>query len=327
MRLDPDPHSDPLRRWFDHEQAEATRQWLSQPQNHFLVQEDPAYPPLLREIADAPEFLFVKGDPALLCNPMVAIVGSRQATTQGCIDADAFAEALSKSGITVVSGLAVGIDAAAHRGALRGPGSTVAVIGTGTDRVYPASNLDLAREIASRGAIVSEFPRGTAAQKWHFPKRNRIISGLSFGCLVVEASLTSGSIITAQSALEQGREVFAIPGSIHSPHSKGCHRLLRDGAKLVETASDILEELRFCMPVTAAADMARPDVAEGNEASDPSDPILRELAHSPLTPDQLCLRTGLTAGQVSLMLTSLELEGKVASLPGGSYQRLDFRRR
>ncbi|MDE1941960.1 MAG: DNA-processing protein DprA [Betaproteobacteria bacterium] len=322
--LRPDP--DPLHRWFDPDQAEATRQWLSQPRNHFLTQEDRAYPPLLREIADAPEFLFVKGDPALLAKPMVAIVGSRHATRQGCMDAESFAEALSTSGITVVSGLATGIDAAAHRGALKGPGGTVAVIATGADRVYPASNRELAREIASCGALVSEFPLGTAAQKWHFPKRNRIISGLSSGCVVVEATLTSGSIITAQLALEQGREVFAIPGSIHSPFSKGCHRLIREGAKLVETARDILEELHFPLSPVAAGDVS-PAVPEDTIPRDPRDLLFRELLHSPLTLDQLCLRTGLTAGQVSLMLTSLELEGEVSSLPGGRYQRLDFRRR
>ncbi len=325
MHPDPAPHSDPLLKWFSPEQAETTRHWLAAPGNHFLPLDDPSYPPLLREIADPPPYLFVKGNTALLSRPLVAIVGSRNATRQGCLDAEAFAESLSAAGIAVVSGLAVGIDAAAHRGALRAASGTVAVIGTGADRVYPAANRDLAREIAGAGAIVSEFPLGASAQKWHFPKRNRIISGLSAGCLVVEATVTSGSIITAQLALEQGREVFAIPGSIHSPFSKGCHRLIREGAKLVETARDILEELRFppadraLAPETGALSGA--DTLAGPEGS-----LLTEMAHSPLTLDQLCLRTGLTAGQVSLMLTSLELDGRIAALPGGLYQRVNFRR-
>lgn len=325
MRPDQNPHADSLSQWFSPEQVEATRRWLAEDGNWLLGQDDSAYPPLLREIADPPEYLFVKGDVALLSRPMVAIVGSRNASRQGCLDAEAFAESLSAAGVAIVSGLATGIDAAAHRGALKGSAGTVAVIGTGADRVYPAAHHGLARTIADAGAIVSEFPLGTPAQKWHFPRRNRIISGLSAGCLVVEATLTSGSIITAQLALEQGREVFAVPGSIHSPLSKGCHRLIREGAKLVETARDILEELQFQLPAPAAVTDAAvdPDAVLSQESEDL---VLRELTHSPLSLDQVCLRTGLTAGRVSLMLTSLELDGRVASLPGGLFQQVNFRR-
>ncbi len=319
------PGPDSLPCWFTSEQAAQTRDWLSHPENHFLLQEALDYPALLKEISDPPAFLFVKGDLSLLSRPMVSIVGSRNATRQGCIDAEAFAESLSNAGLTIVSGLAEGIDAAAHRGALRGRGSTIAVIGTGADRVYPASNRRLAQEIAANGALVSEFALGSPAQKWHFPRRNRIIAGMSLGCLVVEASLTSGSIITARQGLEQGREIFAIPGSIHSPFSKGCHRLIRDGAKLVETAQDILEELRYqASDLQVGAPESSPD---GPALPENAQPILDELARGPLSSDQICHRTGLTTGQVSLMLTSLELLGRIEVLPGGRYQRLDFGRR
>ncbi len=318
------PSPESLQQWLSPEQVETTRQWLTHPGNHVLTQDDPDFPSLLREVHSPPNLLFVKGNPALLSRPMVAMVGSRSATRQGCIDAEAFALALSQMGITVVSGLATGIDAAAHRGALRGIGSTVAVIGTGADRIYPAMHRALAHEIANHGAIVSEFPLGTTAQKWHFPKRNRIIAGLSTGCLVVEASLTSGAILTAQYALEQGREVFAIPGSIHSPLSKGCHRLIREGAKLVETAQDILEELQFPLSIPALTGATDPP-PESTLAFPESRLLLNELTSTALTIDELCERTGLTAGQVSLMLTSLELGGHVAPLPGGRYQRLNFK--
>lgn len=319
------PGPDPLLRWLTSGQAAETRDWLVHPENHFVLHDEQAYPALLKELSDRPDYLFVKGNPALLSRPMLAIVGSRNATRQGCLDAEAFAEALSHAGITIVSGLAEGIDAAAHRGALRGKGSTIAVIGTGADRVYPARNKNLAQDIAAQGAIISEFALGTPAQKWQFPKRNRIIAGISMGCLVVEASLTSGSIITARLGLEEGREIFAIPGSIHSPFSKGCHRLIRDGAKLVETARDILEELRYQTPDLAPDTPEPPAVIA--ELPENSQSVLHELIQGPLSLDQICHRTGLTTGQVSLMLTSLELFGQIAVLPGGRYQRLDFGRR
>ncbi|MHB8353350.1 MAG: DNA-processing protein DprA [Burkholderiales bacterium] len=319
------PGPDPLLRWFTPEQVAQTRDWLEHPENHFIFQEEAGYPALLKELSDRPDYLFVKGNAALLSRPMLAIVGSRNATRQGCLDAEAFAEALSHAGITIVSGLAEGIDAAAHRGALRGKGGTVAVIGTGADRIYPASNRQLAQEIAAQGAIITEFALGSTAQKWHFPKRNRIIAGISMGCLVVEASLTSGSIITARLGLEEGREIFAIPGSIHSPFSKGCHRLIRDGAKLVETARDILEELRYQTIDLALSDPEPSPIVTGLPENSQS--VLNELIQGPLSLDQICHRTGLTTGQVSLMLTSLELFGQISALPGGRYQRLDFGRR
>jgi DNA processing protein len=315
---------DPLLRWFTSEQASKIRDWLIHSENHFILQEEAAYPALLKELSNRPDYLFVKGNPALLSRPMLAIVGSRNATRQGCLDAEAFAESLSHAGITIVSGLAEGIDAAAHRGALRGKGSTIAVIGTGADRVYPAGNLRLAQDIAAQGAIITEFALGSPAQKWHFPKRNRIIAGISMGCLVVEASLTSGSIITARLGVEEGREIFAIPGSIHSPFSKGCHRLIRDGAKLVETAQDILEELHYQTPGLLSNVPAPPPVI--TELPENSQSVLHELIQGPLSLDQICHRTGLTTGQVSLMLTSLELFGQISVLPGGRYQRLDFGR-
>ncbi len=332
MKADSSPGTDPLLRWLTPDQVAHTRAWLAHSENHIILHDSSGYPPLLKELSDRPDFLFVKGNATLLSRPMIAIVGSRNATRQGCIDAEAFAEALSNAGLTIVSGLANGIDAAAHRGAMRGKGSTVAVIGTGADRVYPAINHELAREIATCGVIVSEFALGSVAQKWHFPKRNRIIAGMSLGCLVVEASLTSGSIITARLGLEQGREIFAIPGSIHSPFSKGCHRLIRDGAKLVETARDILEELQYQIPdpVQAINPVTLCDVHEktldAGTFPKNTELVLSELIQGPLSLDQICQRTGLTTAQVSLMLTSLELLGHIGILPGGRYQRLDFRR-
>jgi DNA processing protein len=251
---------------------------------------------------------------------MVAIVGSRNATQQGVRDAAAFARALSESGLTVVSGLALGVDAAAHEGGLAGLGSSVAVVGTGLDRVYPARNKALAHRLAAQGAIVSEFSLGTPPKSGHFPRRNRIISGLALGVLVVEAALESGSLITARLAAEQGKDVFALPGSIHSPLSKGCHRLIKQGAKLVESAQDILEELG---PRLGACP-ARPErtEAEGAPAEFASDPLLDALATGPLALDQLAGRLGLTVDALSVRLLSAELAGTVARLPGGLYQRI-----
>lgn len=303
-------------------EAAAAIEWLSHKGNHFLTCDEPGYPYLLRETADPPPFLFVTGSLSLLNKPMVALVGSRNATRQGCLDAEAFAQALSEAGVTVVSGLAAGVDGAAHHGALGGAGSTIAVLGTGMDRVYPSGHRELAHTIARKGTLVSEFPLGMGPQKWHFPKRNRIIAGLSLGCLVVEASLSSGSLITARLALEAGREVFAIPGSIHSPFSKGCHQLIKEGAKLVETVQDILDELPF--------NALKAPHLEGAQTPSPTPALAgatgllwAELGQCSLSPNELSLRLGLTIGQVSLMLTSLELAGQVAAVPGGRYQRLD----
>jgi DNA processing protein len=293
----------------------AAQSWLAQPDNHFIPRTDPGYPPQLLELPDAPAWLYVKGDPAWLARPMLAIVGSRHATQQGLRDATAFAQALSEAGLTVVSGLALGVDAAAHEGGLAGIGSSVAVVGTGLDRVYPARNRDLAHRLAAQGAIVSEFPLGTPPKTGHFPRRNRLISGLSVGVLVVEAALESGSLITARLAAEQGREVFALPGSIHSSLSKGCHRLIKQGAKLVESASDILEELGGRLSMHAL-----PQAQPLAEVSD--DPLLDALATTPLALDQLAERLGLTVDALSVRLLSAEMAGTVARLPGGLYQRI-----
>lgn len=291
--------------------------WLEGPQRSLVTLADPGYPRALLEIADPPAVLYAQGRTGLLQHPSLAVVGSRNATAQGMANAEAFARALSEAGLTIVSGLALGIDAAAHRGGLAGPGSTIAVLGTGIDILYPARNASLAAEIGSRGLLLSEFPLGTAAVTHNFPRRNRLISGLARGCLVVEAALASGSLITARAAADQGREVFAIPGSIHSPLSKGCHALLKSGAKLVESADDVLSELsgfRAPGPRTPAASRQAARAEAG---------LLVHLGHDPVDIDALCARAGLPAEQVSAELLRLELEGRVAALPGGLYQRLE----
>lgn len=303
------------------ESVDTALAWAGEPGNHILTLADASFPQGLLQTADPPCLLYVKGDPGLLNRPALALVGSRNATAQGNANAEAFARALSEAGLTIVSGLALGIDAAAHRGALSGAGSTVAVIGTGADRIYPASNAELARQIAARGSVISEFGLGTPAAAYNFPRRNRIISGLARGVLVVEAALGSGSLITARMALEQGREVFAIPGSIHSPLSKGCHQLIKQGAKLVESAQDVLEELRWDIsPPRAAMPIHAPEqgVAEDEQASR----LLEYIGFDPVDPDTLLTRAGLTADSLFAMLTVLELEGRVERLPGGRLQRI-----
>ncbi|MDB5801184.1 MAG: dprA [Rhodocyclales bacterium] len=305
---------------LDHETEggiNAALAWAAEPHNHILTLSDAAFPQSLLQTADPPCLLYVKGDPQLLNRPAIALVGSRNATAQGNANAEAFARALSQAGLTVVSGMALGIDAAAHRGALAGRGSTVAVIGTGADRVYPASNAALAHKIVENGAIISEFALGTPAAAYNFPRRNRLISGLSRGVLVIEAALGSGSLITARMALEQGREVFAIPGSIHSPLSKGCHQLIKQGAKLVESAQDVLEELRW----DASSPQLAP-LAEEPNAPDETSRLLALIGFDPVDPDTLSARAGLTADSLFAMLTVLELEGRVERLPGGRLQRL-----
>ena len=299
-------------RGVDATAIQAGRDWLAVPGNHLITWFDPAYPAALRDLPAPPAWLYVKGDPAWLSRPMLAIVGSRHATPQGLRDAEAFAHALSDAGPTIVSGLALGVDTAAHQGGLAGLASSVAVVGTGLDRVYPARNRALAHRLAADGAIVSEFAIGTLPKSGHFPRRNRIISGLSLGVLVVEAALESGSLITARLAAEQGREVFALPGSIHSALSKGCHRLIKQGAKLVESAADVLEELGRVLPVSS----------QSHPPTSASDPLLDALAGGPLAPDQLASRLGLTVAEVSVKLLAAELEGALAKLPGGLYQRL-----
>jgi DNA processing protein len=255
--------------------------------------------------------LYVKGRLDLLNVPSLAVVGSRNATTQGIRNAEAFARSISDARLCIVSGMAQGIDTAAHVGGLLGAGSSIAVVGTGLDKVYPASNRELAHRLAQLGTIVSEFALGTPPLAANFPRRNRIISGLSLGCLVVEASVQSGSLITARMALEQGREVFAIPGSIHSPQSKGCHTLIKQGAKLVENARDILEELGQSVAFSSP-----------NDGIQPEHPLFLHLGFDPLDAETLAQRSGLTIAELSAILLQLELDGHIASLPGGLYQRI-----
>ena len=319
------PRVEAARAWLDDTRAEDDRRAL-------WTLGDTHYPAALLQTADPPLALFAQGDPAWMARPMLAIVGSRHATAQGLDNARAFARHFSDAGWTVVSGLASGIDGAAHDGALAGAGGTVAVVGTGLDTVYPVRHRKLAERIRARGLILSEYGPGTPPLPPHFPRRNRIIAGLAAGTLVVEATLQSGSLITARLAAEAGREVFAIPGSIHAPQARGCHALIRQGAKLVETAQDVLEELRpLAMPLSLPFDAdgdAHP--GEGKDAAhnapndvptDATDPLLRALGHDPVTLDALCARTGWDPALLNVKLLELELDGQVARLPGGLFQR------
>ena len=313
---------------FDNRLA-AAQAWLAgAPQRHVLCLGDDAYPASLLATADPPLLLYVQGELAWLSRPMVAIVGSRSASAQGRDNARAFARALAEQGWVIVSGLAQGIDGAAHEGALDAASAspsgtpdagTVAVVGTGLDRVYPPSHRGLADRIAQHGALVSEYAPGTPALPEHFPQRNRIIASLCQGTLVVEAALRSGSLITARLALEAGREVFAVPGSIHAPQSKGCHQLIKQGAKLVESATDITEELRGPTP-PGQAQPALPGTAS-NGPEDPKDPLLDALGFEPTTLDALQARTGWPTAQLNAKLLELELQGLVARLPGGLFQQ------
>ncbi|MDD5298932.1 MAG: DNA-processing protein DprA [Gallionella sp.] len=313
---------------IDDEQIAPALAWLEDGNNHIVTLADGDYPQALLNISDPPLLLYVKGRLDLLNRAALAIVGSRNATPQGLNNAEAFAKSLSDTGLCIISGMAHGIDAAAHRGALRGsgnnPGSSIAVVGTGLDKVYPAANRDLAHALASQGTLISEFPLGTPPLAANFPRRNRIISGMSTGCLVVEASLQSGSLITARLALEQGRDVFAIPGSIHAPQSKGCHALLKQGAKLVETAQDILEELGGLITVSVAAAARDPVMTgmQGLEAQGSNSALLGHLGFDPVDLDTLGKRSGLTIAELSAMLLTFELEGRISALPGGLYQRI-----
>jgi len=304
------------------------------PDTQLLTPADAAYPALLREIARPPPQLFVRGAVAALSLPQLAIVGSRNATPVGAETARHFSSHLAARGFCITSGLAEGIDAAAHRGALAVGGRTVAVCGTGPDIVYPRHHEGLAAEIiATGGAIVSEFAPGTAVRRGNFPRRNRLISGLAVGTLVVEAGVRSGALITARHALEQGREVFAIPGSIHNPVARGCHRLIRNGAKLVETAADIVEELANLLATLGLEDPPgragpAPEATDGPAESDSSYArLLAAMAWDPVDADTLVARSGLTIGDVSSMLLLLEMQGSVRALSGGRYQRADKNRR
>ncbi len=315
-------------------QHQATMDWLNGGDDRRIaVLGDAAYPPVLLDIEDPPLMLYMLGTMASSTHSAtekiansLAIVGSRNPTPQGESNARQFAKAFGSAGICVVSGLALGIDGAAHDGALLGGGETIAVVGTGLDRVYPKRHLDLAHRIARQGMIVSEFPLGTPPLTANFPRRNRIISGLSRGTLVVEAALQSGSLITARLAAEQGKEVFAIPGSIHSPQSRGCHALIKQGAKLVEVAQDVLEELRLVPAGLGAAPAALPGPLEGDEADEAAGardgPLLAALGFDAVSLDALQARTGLDTAHLQAGLLELELDGQVTRLPGGLFQRM-----
>jgi len=305
----------------DEATIEADLAWAAQPQAHILTLADDRYPARLRAIADPPPLLYVYGDPDCLAVPQLAMVGTRSPTPTGRETAREFARHLAGMGLTITSGLALGIDAASHRGALAGGGYTVAVVGTGLDRVYPARHRELAHEIAEQGALVSEFAPGMPPLAANFPRRNRIISGLSVGVLVVEAARQSGSLITARLALEQGREVFAVPGSIHNPQARGCHQLLRQGAKLVETAQDVVEELGSLVAYSPASAAESEETASAAPAELDAEyqKVLECIGHEPTSVDTVVERSGLTADAVCSMLLVLELQGLIAATTGGHY--------
>jgi DNA processing protein len=294
--------------------AGAVRAWRATPGNHVLTLADPAYPALLRQIPAAPILLYAKGNPALLSGPAIAIVGSRSASAQGRANAAAFARAFSGAGMAVVSGMALGIDAAAHEGALEGPGGTVAVLGTGIDRVYPNRHRALAHRIAAQGCLLSEFPLGYPVRSENFPRRNRLISGLCRATVVVEAALKSGSLITARFANEQGRDVFAVPGSIHSPLARGCHALIREGTRLADSAADVLGEL--------ALGSSAPGAPPGPPLAPAQALLLDALGFDAIDAGSLAGLTDSEVGALQARLLALELAGHVERLPGGLYQRL-----
>jgi len=305
---------------FDQRLQQATHWWRAAPARHVITLADAEYPPQLLRTPDPPLLLYVQGRLELLAAPGIAIVGSRNASAQGMDNARAFATHLSREHWCIVSGLAQGIDRAAHEGGLDGPGSTLAVVGCGLDIVYPQRHRALAQRIGQEGAVISEYAPGTPPLANNFPLRNRIIAGLSRGTLVVEAAVQSGSLITARVAAECGREVFAVPGSIHSPLSRGCHALIRQGAKLVESAQDIVEELRPTQPSVQPA-AAAPENDAGSDAPAAADGLLQAMGHDPVTLDALGARSGWPVHVLSAKLLELELAGAVERLPGGLYQR------
>ncbi len=313
----------------DRGRIDADLRWLEAPGRSLLTADSSDYPALLARSAQPPTALFVAGDAALLWNPQVAIVGSRHASAGGLANARAFARDLALAGFTITSGLAAGIDGAAHAAALAAGGTSVAVLGSGLDRIYPRRHQDLAGQLQASGALVSEFPPGTPPLPENFPRRNRIIAGLSLATLVVEAGLQSGSLITARLAAEAGREVFAIPGSIHNPMARGCHRLLREGAGLVETVTDVLDGLGPLARELGAEISARlpPQPSPESSPKPVLSPECRRLwlaiGHDLVEFDLLLERSGLTAAAISSMLITLELDGLIAALPGNRYQRLD----
>ncbi|MES2979499.1 MAG: DNA-processing protein DprA [Pseudomonadota bacterium] len=312
------------------EQVDRTFEWLASGDDRRIVCiGDPDYPAALLDTEDPPLMLYLLGalaDPAALgqlnAANCLAIVGSRNPTPQGAANAREFARSLGGSGQCIVSGLALGIDGAAHEGALLGGGTTIAVVGTGLDRVYPRKHLELAHQIAERGMLVSEFPLGTPALTSNFPKRNRIISGLAQGTLVVEAAVRSGSLITARLAVEQGKDVFAIPGSIHSPQSKGCHLLIKQGAKLVESAQDVLEELKLPTPAAGSGASTADFACEDPAAASAEDAVLRAMGFDPVSVDAIQSRTGLSTPALQAQLLTHELAGHLARMPGGLFQRI-----
>ena len=313
----------------DAEMIAPTLKWLEKDNVHIVTLADSTYPQKLLEISNPPAVLYAIGNLHWLNHPTIAIVGSRSATPQGEKNAEEFAKSLCEQGLCVISGMALGIDGAAHRGSLKANGATIAVVGTGLDIVYPARHRDLAHKIAERGLILSEFPLGTPSKAQNFPRRNRLISGLSLGCLVVEANIDSGSLITARLAAEQGREVFAIPGSIHSPVTKGCHQLIKQGAKLVESVQDILEEINWAtiansLPsknslLSISPSGLMPDVSPN---SPQTNTVLDLMGFDPVNFESIRTNSGLTTEALSSMLMLLELENKITSLAGGNYQRL-----
>jgi len=314
----PSAVADEIRHGPRHAAAEPVFSWLAQSGNALITLADQDYPTALLQIADPPPLLYLKGRRELLGQPAMAVVGSRHGTPQGLLDAHAFAAVLSDSGLCIVSGLALGIDAAAHCGGLAGASGTIAIVGTGLDIVYPRANHRLAHDIANHGLLISEFPLGTAAKSGNFPRRNRLISGLSLGCLIIEAAQRSGSLITARLAAEQGREVFALPGSIHSPLAKGCHALIKQGAKLVECAQDILDEISW---QTAAIVPQKTNHHEPPPTASPErEQLLSAMGHAPCDISTLAARSGLTSEVVCAILLGMELGGEVAALPGGLYQ-------
>lgn len=320
--------------WIDAPDAarlDADLAWLAQADHHLLRCTDPDFPPQLTEIPQPPAALFVAGNPALLLGAQLAVVGARSASAQGMANAREFARVFARAGLAITSGMADGIDGAAHAGALEANGATIAVIGTGADLVYPRKHRELAARIVQRGAIVSEYPLGTPARAEHFPQRNRLIAGLALGTLVIEASLQSGSLITARLAGEMGREVFALPGSIHNPLSRGCHKLIREGARLVETAQEVVAALAPGAQALGAQLRERLEAAPEEPSLDTPatrarDPdyalLLAVLGETPLGLDELAARTALKPAELSSMLLLLELEGTVAPAVNGRWQRL-----
>lgn len=312
-------------------------EWMNASENHHIITvQCEEYPELLKRISDPPPILYVHGKLSLLKDPQIAIVGSRNPTQGGSNNAYEFAKHLGQTGFCITSGLALGVDGTAHNGALEVKAPTIAVIATGIDRVYPAKHREMAHKIADNGAIVTEFPIGTQPKSGNFPRRNRIISGLSYGTLVVEAAQKSGSLITARLAMEQNREVFAIPGSIHNPLARGCHQLIRQGAKLVETAQDILEEMSSVIDVKTILDeqqLLNESVNQENniqaesttnifQGDDDQQIILDQMGFDPISIDQLVIRTGIDTASLSASLLMLELQNQIASNGGGTYTRL-----